>query len=198
MPGRPQRRPPSKRTERARPSHLPAKAPLRPVEVEAPPTPGPIGFVPGSPRSVELRGRLDGMAKLSTSYAQAMSVELTPSQGKSASRLQTAILKGAKERGRLTVADAVAACLFSRAVDRGDRSGVAAAKELADRTEGPVVQRSEVASVRYVVSLSPSKGAGGDDAPMTVAEWEALANDETKGPPALPAAPPADTGEVDG
>jgi hypothetical protein len=145
-----------------------------------------------------MRGRLEETPRLSVSYSRAMSVELTPAQAANATRLRTAILKGARERGRLTVADAVAACVVARATDRGDRSGVAAAKELADRTEGPVVQRSEVASVRYVVSLTPAKGSADDEAPLTVDEWERLANAPDPASKQLPAALPVDTGEVDG
>jgi hypothetical protein len=72
--------------------------------------------------------------------------------------------------GKVTGAAAIAGALIGEIVGNG-RLTVAAAKELADRTEGPVTQRVEAVSTRFVVSVTPG-GGGLAPLPATPEEWE--------------------------
>jgi hypothetical protein len=104
-------------------------------------------------------------------------------------KLQHVILQGIKagKNGKLSVSDVLAAALVRRASDPRGKDGVLAIRELADRTEGPVVQQTASASVSYVVSVTPGGALGsGSMNPSTPEQWEALARADWQAAQPLP------------
>ena len=133
-------------------------------------------------------------ARLSSSYRRALDSDLDPSQATDPDAVRRSVLldldSARRATGRrLTVADALAASIISRVVDSTTRDAVLAVRELADRTEGPVVQRTQDVSVRYVVSVTPAGAVGeAPSLPPTPEQWEASARRDWDAA-RLPAAP---------
>ena len=175
MAGRPQRKVPPKR-ERPGPAQAPRKRPLVGVLDSAPmarrqghPVTGAL-VQPQAPHAIPA-------VRLSVSYARAMDASVSLNEASDPDAVVASLARASADRngGRVRLDDLIAASMVGRVINRPGRDGVPAAKELADRTEGPVVQRTEVASVRYVVSVTP--GGGIDQAPqvgqpLTLQEWE--------------------------
>ena len=168
MAGRPQRRP-TPASQRGRAPH-PVAPPREPLDSR--PEPGPIGRPPG-PRPVRIEPRTRTTRPLSDAYRAALDVDLDPDVALDADAARRSFLASMARQngGKVTGAAAVAGALIGEIVGNG-RLTVAAAKELADRTEGPVAQRTEVVATRFVVSVTP--GGGGSLAPLPASpeEWE--------------------------
>lgn len=133
---------------------------------------------------------------LSSSYRAALAAEIPIEDAKDLDAVQDHILlgvRGARGHKGLCVADLVASSLVLRAIRPESRDGVLAARELADRTEGPVTQRIESASVRYVVSVGPSGALGpASQAALPAPEWERMARldwESAQAQPSLSATP---------
>ena len=146
---------------------------------------------------------LEAPLKLSHAYQQALSMGARIEDEDDPDAVRHGILVGLKAaRGRsgLRVADLVAAALVRRVVDSTTRDAVLAARELADRTEGPVTQRIEAASVRYVVSVGPSGALGPAAlAALPAPEWERMARadwDAAQAQPSPSATPEGETHRV--
>lgn len=165
MAGRPQRRP-TPASQRGRAPHpvAPQRAPL-----DARPEPGPRGRPPG-PQDVRIEPRRRTTRPLTEAYLAALDADLDEDVASDAGAARAAFLKGRVRGGKVTGADAIAAAMLGEIVGNG-RLTVAAAKELADRTEGPVTQRVEAVSTRFVVSVTPG-GGGLAPLPATPEEWE--------------------------
>lgn len=180
MAGRPQRKAPPKR-ERPGPAQAPRKRPLVGV-LDSAPVSKPKGRPFGGDTALNQAQRdVAPAVRLSVSYARALdaSVDLQDADDPDAVVASLAKASALRNGGRVRLDDLVAAHMLGRVVSRTTRDGVPAAKELADRTEGPVVQRTEVASVRYVVSVTPGGGMSqaGEGAPLTLQEWEGQVRD---------------------
>ena len=168
MAGRPQRRP-TPASQRGRAPHpvAPKREPL-----DTRPEPGPIGRAPG-PRPVRIEPRTRTTRPLSDAYRAALDVDLDLDDSLDAAAARRAFLRSEARQngGKVTGAAAVAAALMGEIVGNG-RLTVAAAKELADRTEGPVAQRVEAVSTRFVVSVTPGGGSSLAPLPASPEEWE--------------------------
>lgn len=178
MAGRPQRKAPPKR-ERPGPAQAPRKRPLVGVLDSAPvsrPPGHPVGTLV-EPQSLHAVPAV----RLSVSYARAMDASVSLNEASDPDAVVASLARASADRngGRVRLDDLIAASMVGRVINRPGRDGVPAAKELADRTEGPVVQRTEVASVRYVVSVTPGGGMSqaSEGAPLTLQEWEGQVKD---------------------
>ena len=165
MAGRPQRRS-TPASQRGRAPH-PVAPPREPLDSR--PAPGPIGRAPG-PRDVQVEPRRRTTRPLTEAYIAALDADLDEEVASDAGAARAAFLKGRARGGKVTGADAVAAALLGEIVGNG-RLTVSAAKELADRVEGPVAQRVEAVSTRFVVSVTPG-GGGLAPLPASPEEWE--------------------------
>lgn len=188
MAGRPQRKAPPRR-ERSNP----VQAQRRPILDEAPRTP-PVGRAGITrPDTTPLEGRVVAPPiRLSHAYAFALDADVTPKEAQDPDAVVKSLARASAGRngGRVKLADLVAASMVARTINLIGRDGVAAAKELADRVEGPVVQRTEVASVRYVVSVTPGGSLSTpQDGPLTLSEWEGQVASEGGPPVLLPGEP---------
>lgn len=136
--------------------------------------------------------------KLSEAYRKALAMPAVEADIEDPDKVRAAVLKGLREASNghpLKIADLLAASLVRRAVDPASRDAVLALREIADRTEGPVVQQVQSASVRYVVSVTPAGAVG---APTIVGsspeEWERMARADFDAAQA-PALPPGTRGD---
>lgn len=116
---------------------------------------------------------------LSKSYAAALAVEASEAEAEDPDAVRRAVLRGLRRaKGRdasLNIGEILAAAMVRRAVDPASRDAVLALREIADRTEGPVVQRVESANVRFVVSVTPSGNVGAPTLGSTPESWEEMA-----------------------
>ena len=117
-----------------------------------------------------------GRVRISDAYRRIIDAPVAPSD---LSRPQVAVRKALAQAGPLRIADLLARATISRALDGKARDAIAAMREITDRTEGPVVQKSQVVSARYVVSVSPT-GALSESQPaaLSLSDWEAQAVEE--------------------
>lgn len=192
MAGRPQRRPAPAGKRRAPHPVAPAKAPL-----DRAPQPGPVGILREGEDHALVGTRRKVVRPLEEAYRAVLSAPLPVSTLEDADQARVHFLRQVAKEGQVTGAQAVAASLFAGVLERG-RMSVAAAKELADRTEGPVVQRAEVLSARFVVSVGPQGTLGALPAsPATPEEWERMVRRDLDGATstALPAGAPLDEDE---
>lgn len=115
------------------------------------------------------------LVQITDAYRQALDVDL-PTADASPERLHKRLLTAMARGGRVKVSQIVAASMLARSTKVDGRDAVAAVREITDRVEGPVTQKSQVVSTRYVVSVSPT-GALVEAAlpPSTPEEWEARA-----------------------
>lgn len=160
-----------------RPAPRRAAVEAPPERVERPRDNGPGVVLARTDRTIA--AALRPPVRLSSSYKAALGVEITADDVDDPDAVRRRVLDGLASRGKLTVADALAASLVRRVVDTTTRDAVLAVRELADRTEGPVVQRTQDVSVRYVVSLTPAGAAvEGGLLPPSPEEWERQARGE--------------------
>lgn len=192
MAGRPQKR----SVTRRRPTRPAPVLDGGPAVVSAP-----VGAPNHSALSPEARARRRAAASpiyLSHSYLAALAAEISEADTDDPDTLRRRVISEMKKRRSqvgqaLTVADALSAALVGRAADPGARDGVLAIRELADRTEGPVVQRTADVSVRYVISTTPGEASGTILPALSADEWERQARgdwDQRRLDEALPVLPP--------
>lgn len=171
MAGRPQRRPtPASRKGRA--PH-PVAPPAEPLTRQA--TAAPVGILRAGDGRAVVQARPRAVKPVEDAYRAALEIELDPHTAIDPEATRTAYLGHMARGGKVTGAHAVAASLLSGVLQRG-RIAVAAAKEMADRTEGPVVQRVESLSARFVVSVGPTgvlESGHLVGSPSSPEDWEA-------------------------
>lgn len=114
---------------------------------------------------------------LSKAYSGVLRAEVGLEDAEDAEKVMRALSRQAAREngGKVQVGQLIAHCLAAKAANLSGRDGVAAAKELADRTEGPVIQRVQEVSTRFVVSMDPSGVQHGARGPLSIADWEASA-----------------------
>lgn len=114
--------------------------------------------------------------RISDAYRQALDVDIPVTAGTAPEKLHKRLVASMARNGKVRMSQLVAASVIYRSLDPRSRDGMAAVREITDRVEGPVTQKSQVVSTRYVVSVSPT-GALVEAAlpPSTPEEWEARA-----------------------
>lgn len=184
MAGRPGRKPAKARPKahRRKPTPLQRGVPREPpVAQERPPaSEAAISRPPGTngregSRRITVAPQQARPVLLSRAYAQTLGTDVALADTANPGKIMAALNRQAAERngGRVRLEDVVAHALTCKAANLSGRDGVAAAKELADRTEGPVIQRVQEVSTRFVVSMDPSGVQHGAQAPLSIADWEA-------------------------
>ena len=117
--------------------------------------------------------------RVSDAYHRLMARDISP---RDLSKPDVAVKRALSElasQGPLKMADLVAGSVLLKALHPTARDAMVAAREITDRTEGPVVQKSQVVSARYVVSVSPTGALSESQPPvLSLSDWEAQAVEE--------------------